>query len=35
VGILYTGNAASMAMVMTACVGISTVIFFWNMKQAK
>jgi DHA1 family bicyclomycin/chloramphenicol resistance-like MFS transporter len=35
VGILYTGNAASMALVMTACVGISTLIFFWNMKQAK
>jgi len=32
---LYTGNAASMALVMTACVGIATVIFYLNMKQAK
>lgn len=34
VGILYTGNATSMAIVMTACVGIATLIFYWNKKQA-
>jgi len=34
VGILYTGNATSTALVMCSCASIATVIFYWNKKQA-